>query len=219
MNGLFGWALGEIGFSVSRLCGAVMRQALGDAVIGNHLVLRVDLDQPWIADVGFGDGPLEPFAAVEGGFRQRFFDFRLERQDAGWWRLHNHPHGGAPSYDMRLAVADERVLTERCAWLQTAPESNFVLNAVAQKHDAAGLWQLRGRVLRRVEASGVSEQLVADAGDYVRVGRDLRAQAARSIRSVAPDLRATRSAVRDCSARGRPTVRRRRGLARPTAAA
>src|SRR5579862_4517964 len=62
MNGLLGAALDAVGFKVTRLAGAVMREVVGDAVIGNHLVLLVDLDgQPWIADVGFGDGSLDPF--------------------------------------------------------------------------------------------------------------------------------------------------------------
>ena len=37
-----------------------MRSSQGDASLGNHLVLRVDLDEPWLADVGLGDGALEP---------------------------------------------------------------------------------------------------------------------------------------------------------------
>ena len=44
MNGVLGWALAEIGFRVTRLTGAVMRSMAGDANIGNHLVLRVDLE-------------------------------------------------------------------------------------------------------------------------------------------------------------------------------
>src|SRR5262245_33175107 len=43
MNGLLGWALGEFGFRVTRATGAVMREVRGDAVVGNHLVLRVEL--------------------------------------------------------------------------------------------------------------------------------------------------------------------------------
>ena len=41
MNGLLGWALGELGFRVTRVAGAVMREAMVDAFIGNHLVLKV----------------------------------------------------------------------------------------------------------------------------------------------------------------------------------
>ena len=44
MNGLLDWALREIGFAVTRIAGGVMRIERGDEALGNHLVLKVDLD-------------------------------------------------------------------------------------------------------------------------------------------------------------------------------
>ena len=38
-NGLFGWALSEIGFGVTRLSAAVMRAERGEIADGNHLTL------------------------------------------------------------------------------------------------------------------------------------------------------------------------------------
>src|SRR6185437_1352334 len=105
MNGLLGWALGEIGFSVTRMAGAAMRQERGDFTTGNHLVLRVDLPEeptPWIADVGFGDGILDPFPLRAAHLETEGHRFRLEAMDAGWWRFHNHEFGGAKSFDFTL---------------------------------------------------------------------------------------------------------------------
>src|SRR5436305_7150802 len=49
MNGLFGAMLEEIGFSVTRMAGAANRELLGDVVIGNHLVLGVEIEgATWI---------------------------------------------------------------------------------------------------------------------------------------------------------------------------
>jgi len=48
MNGLFGAALAALGFRVTRLCGGVNREAMGDIAVGNHLTLRVDLDRPYL---------------------------------------------------------------------------------------------------------------------------------------------------------------------------
>jgi N-hydroxyarylamine O-acetyltransferase len=54
LNGMFGWLLEQLGFPVT---------LLGSRVTGHttsvdlaHLLLLVDLDEPYIADVGFGDG-------------------------------------------------------------------------------------------------------------------------------------------------------------------
>src|SRR6202042_3088551 len=65
-----GAAFEKIGFKVTRMAGAAMRELRGDSMLASHLVLLVESDElpggPWIADVGFGDGALEPFPLAEG---------------------------------------------------------------------------------------------------------------------------------------------------------
>ena len=172
MNGVFGAALEAIGFKISRLSGAVRRDAMGDVQIGSHLVLVVDLDRPWLADVGFGDGLVEPVPLVAGPIRQSVFDFRLEDLGDGWWRFHNHAEGGARSFDFNRAVTDEALRAARCAFLQTSPDSVFVQNAVAQIHGGGAMAMLVNRTLKRVSAAGVTREYVADAASYVRVLRE-----------------------------------------------
>ena len=168
MNGLLGWALQELGFRVTRSAGAVMREASGDASIGNHLVLKVELDEGvYLADVGFGDGPLDPVRVEPGPFTSNGFTYALERADGDWWRLHNHPDGGAASFDFNLAEADEAHLSERCRRLQSEPGSSFVQNLVVQQHTSAGLTILRGRVLRHLTPSGRADHLVESADELV----------------------------------------------------
>lgn len=169
MNGLLGAALEAIGFTVTRMAGGVHRATAGDGVVGNHLVLKVELDEPWIADVGFGDGTIAPFPLREGAFSAHGFGFRLERVEGGWWRFHNHAFGGAPSFDFRDAPADPAQLAERCDWLQTAPDSNFVLNAVVQRFTPQGLVQMRGKTLRNVSPGGKQERFLGSADEYVDV--------------------------------------------------
>ncbi|MDE2182139.1 MAG: arylamine N-acetyltransferase [Alphaproteobacteria bacterium] len=167
MNGLFGWALGELGFSVTRSAAGVMREALGQNAVGNHLVLKVELDEGlYMGDVGFGDGPLEPIRITEGAFLSQGFTFNLSLIEGGWWRLRNHEGGGAASFDFDLAPADESLLETKCAWLQTAPQSLFVQNAVVQRHVEDGLWILRGRVLRHLRPADRTDYLIADEGEY-----------------------------------------------------
>lgn len=167
MNGLLGWALEAIGFSVTRMAGGVHRATLGDDAVGNHLVLRVDLDRPWLADAGFGDGPLEPYPITAGPFHDNGFDFALEAHGGGWWRLRNHPRGGAPSFDFRNERADEALLAACCTRLQTAPESPFVQNAVIQRLRPEGMAILRGRTLRLLTPDAVEERLIESADELV----------------------------------------------------
>jgi N-hydroxyarylamine O-acetyltransferase len=172
MNGLLGWALDELGFSVTRCAGAVGRETHGDAGIGNHLVLKVELDEGlYLADVGFGDGPIDPIRIVPGEFTSHGFTFALARVDADWWRLHNHVQGGAQSFDFTLRAADESTLAARCEFLQTSEQSTFMQNLVAQHHTPAGVTTLRGRVLRWTRPDGRTEQLLQSADEFVSVLR------------------------------------------------
>jgi N-hydroxyarylamine O-acetyltransferase len=61
LNGLFALLLEALGFEVTRYSAAVVvSEPTPDFV---HLTLRVDLDRPWLADVGFGASftrPLRP---------------------------------------------------------------------------------------------------------------------------------------------------------------
>ena len=168
MNGILGWALVALGFRVTRATGAVVRALKGAFSEGNHLVLRVDLEEgAWLADVGFGDGPRDPIAIVEGPFSSHGFDYALARLDDAWWRFSNDPRGGAPNFDFNLAPADEALLAQKCEFLQTAPVSPFVQNLVAQRHVADGLQILRGRTIRHVTPAGTQQRLIADADDLV----------------------------------------------------
>jgi len=67
LNGLFGWLLRELGFRVEMLSARVARSDGGVGPEFDHMVLRVDLDEPWLVDVGFGDSYLEPLRLNERG--------------------------------------------------------------------------------------------------------------------------------------------------------
>ena len=149
MNGLLGWALTEIGFDVTRVCGGVMRTERGDDSFGNHLMLRVRLDeQDWIADVGLGDGIIEPILLTAGTHSHYGRSFRLERLAAQEWRFHNRSGGLPLSYDFVEGTDTERRLAHTCASLQNDPESMFRQNVICQRMSEVGGVMLLGRVLR-----------------------------------------------------------------------
>jgi N-hydroxyarylamine O-acetyltransferase len=59
LNGAFASLLRGLGFQVTLLSARVARSDGGDSPEYDHLTLRVDLDEPWLVDVGFGDSFLE----------------------------------------------------------------------------------------------------------------------------------------------------------------
>jgi len=195
MNGLFGWALGELGFDVTRATGAVMRAKAGDAKAGNHLVLKVVLPEGlWLADVGFGDGPFDPIRIAPGPFTSRGFPWALTQLDANWWRLSDE-RPGAKSFDFNLAPADEALLARQCAFLQAAPVSPFVQNLVAQRHTAEGHAILRGRTIAQVTPAGSAERVFDSAGDLVATLKDVFALDVPEVATLWPKICARHDAV------------------------
>ena len=168
MNGLLGAALREIGFEVTFLAGAAMRDSAGDGAIGNHLVLLARIDgEDFIGDVGFGDGLVDPVRLREGPTNGNPFDCALHPLGGGWWRYVNDPRSGGPSFDFSPAVTDEALLEKNCACLQRDPASPFVQNAVAQRWTGDAHYSMRGRVLRTLTATEDRKNLITSANDYV----------------------------------------------------
>ena len=165
-NGLLAWGLEEIGFRLTRLAGGVRRAELGDQVIGNHLVLLVHLEVDYLADAGFGDGLVEPVPLRAGMITQGPSSFDLEKLNGDWWRFHGDPRNGELSFDFETTSADGAVLERQCQWLQSAPDSVFVQNAIVQRHLGNRHAALRGCLLRIVGHAGETREL-GSADEYV----------------------------------------------------
>ncbi|MCP3909900.1 MAG: arylamine N-acetyltransferase [Actinomycetia bacterium] len=60
LNGAFAALLEGVGFRVQRLPGLVYMGGTEASPMDDHLCLRVDLDRPWLVDVGFGDSFTQP---------------------------------------------------------------------------------------------------------------------------------------------------------------
>lgn len=163
MNGLFGAALAALGFRVTRLCGGVNRETLGDNAIGNHLTLRVDLDRPYLAEVGLADAIVEPVPLAIGPISQRGFDFSIMPTDDGWLRFRNHARGMAHSFDFRPDHSDEAAIAATLGWLTQDPGSPFTNALAILRHTADGYVALKNDCLCRVTAEGVSEQRITSA--------------------------------------------------------
>ncbi|MGH6970065.1 MAG: arylamine N-acetyltransferase family protein, partial [Caulobacteraceae bacterium] len=159
MNGTLGLALKLAGFEVTRHAGDGTAPA-------THLVLTVALEEGTFAcDVGFGDGPIEPYALVEGAFSQAGFEFKLETEADGRRRFSNHRFGAAPGFS--IGPPDEAAMWAACRELQTSPDSPFVQHATLFRREGEAVVSLIDRTLRLVRPEGVTQQVVADAAAYV----------------------------------------------------
>jgi N-hydroxyarylamine O-acetyltransferase len=165
MNGVLGAVLEAIGFKVTRL-------AANGSSQHSHLVLTVRLDDvTYVCDVGFSDGPIDPYPLVEGSFVQDGFEFRVELLPDNQWRVHNHRFGMAPYF---VAVGpNEKAMEARCQWLQTSPDSPFVQHVTLVKRTQTGFVSLVDRTLRQISPTGVTRTTVESAADFVTTIRDV----------------------------------------------
>jgi N-hydroxyarylamine O-acetyltransferase len=117
LNGLFAWLLRTLGYRVTLLSAGVARESGGFGPEFDHLLLRVDLDEPWLADVGFGECFREPI--------------RLDGDRSAEW--HVDEAGGVrtlfraakPQYRFTLTPHALTDFAERCRFHQTSPDSHF----------------------------------------------------------------------------------------------
>jgi len=169
-NGLFGWALAEIGFKVTRLAATVHRLERGEIATANHLCLRVNIPgsgTDYIADVGFGGSMLAPIELDVGEHWHAPFRLGLQQLDDGYWRFWEDGGDGIFSFDFLAEAADESALSTRCDFLQTDPRSSFVQNLVAQLRLEDCHKTLRGRVFSTVSRDGKHAETLNSARDVV----------------------------------------------------
>ena len=163
MNGLFSWALRELGFDVDILGSGVGAREAGPSAMMGHLIVRVNLERPYLADVGFGNGFYLPLPLDEGTYSDGIFDgYRLERTPDGW-RFHNHALFG-DTYDFTEQAFSLEDFTAKSTWQQTSPESTFVQNLVCHRYGDDGVLTLRGAVLRKYTPHGTREEIAQSKG-------------------------------------------------------
>lgn len=165
MNALLAWALEQIGFSVALLSSGVLRPG-GVTPDGDHLLLCVTIKGiEYLADTGFGDGAIKPLPMLEGAYQRGFLKYRMER-DGQHWIMRNPVSSNTAGFRF---LNEPRVIgdfSERCAYLQSSPESGFVRTTVCQRITADALYTLRGAVLTTLTATGSTQRTLETEVDY-----------------------------------------------------
>ena len=136
----------------------------------NHLALLVRPPgeaSRWLVDVGFGGSLLEPLPLEEGRYHHAPFTVGLRRLADGHWQFWECLDDGEFTFDFEATVADEDALAVRSDYLQTSPDSGFVLNLVCQLRRPDSPLTLRGRVWSAAKRKGKNTRLLASADELV----------------------------------------------------
>src|SRR5271157_5517255 len=126
LNGAFAALLRALGFRVTLLSARVAREDGSYGPEFDHLTLRVDLEEPWLADVGFGESFLEPLR-LEPSIQQPQSGriYRLTSIDSGFGLEVMADGKWKKEYAFTLQPRELPEFAEMCHYHQTSPESHF----------------------------------------------------------------------------------------------
>ena len=146
LNGLFYELLLALGFRVSMLSGCVRRDDGGFGPEFDHMLLKVELPDPWLADVGFGESFVDPLslkAGVEGAENGHLFSVKPEN---GGWELHRRDSDGTevPLYRFSDVAHQLSEYVPMCEYHQTSPESSFTRRRICTMAKPDGRMTLAG---------------------------------------------------------------------------
>jgi len=172
LNGAFAALLRALGFNVTLLSARVAREKGGEGPEFDHLTLRVDLDEPWLADVGFGESFLEPLrleaeseqADPAGRFRLLHLGERLQlerRVEERWKR----------QYSFTLQPRRLEEFAAMCHYHQTSPNSSFTQGRICTRATPEGRITISGMKLIITRNGKRDEQMLASEQELMAVLR------------------------------------------------
>jgi N-hydroxyarylamine O-acetyltransferase len=145
LNGSFAVLLKKMGFKVSMLSARVARKDAGFSPNFDHMTLLVQLQEPWLVDVGFGDSFTEPKRLdtsnpqADHGKEYRF------TQKGGWTLLSRRLKRNGlwePQYKFSLTPRGLEDFVPRCLWQQTSPRSHFRKSRICTRLTSNGRFTL-----------------------------------------------------------------------------
>jgi N-hydroxyarylamine O-acetyltransferase len=169
LNGLFSALLRELGFRVTLLAASVTRQSGGFGPEFDHLTLKVDLEAPWLADVGFGDSFREPLKLREAEQN----GYRLSTDGKCWTLLrHGADKGWREQYRFTLQPRSLPDFADMCLYHQTSPESHFTHNRLCTRATPDGRITLTGLRFIVTEGGERTEHTLSNKQEYVLLLRE-----------------------------------------------
>lgn len=174
LNGAFAALLRELRFKVTLLSARVSRANGTEAPEFDHLTLRVDLEEPWLSDVGFGDSFLEPLR-LESDHEQKdpAGIFRLVQDGDRWQMQKSEPSANwKPQYSFSIQPRQLEEFAGMCHYHQTSPDSSFTQNRICSRATPEGRITLSEMKLIVTRNCGREEQTLTSDGERVAVLRE-----------------------------------------------
>jgi N-hydroxyarylamine O-acetyltransferase len=174
LNGLFGQLLTALGFSVQMLSARVRREDGGFGPEFDHMLLKVELEEPWLVDVGFGDSFVDPIVFKSGGADQVDGHRYVVQPVRDEWELQREDAGETVSlYAFRDLPHELSEYEEMCRFHQTSPESHFTKSWICSRATPNGRVTIANMRLIVTDGNKREETQLETPGDLRRCLREL----------------------------------------------
>lgn len=135
LNGLFNWALKQLGFDVTMLAAAVINDEGNYGIPLGHLTNLVTLEgKQWLVDVGFGDNFVYPIEFVLDQVQtQKGRYYHLSQlNDTDYQYAVSDDEGQTYKKWWRFTLTPRQLsdFKEACHYMQTSPKTHFTHNRV-----------------------------------------------------------------------------------------
>jgi N-hydroxyarylamine O-acetyltransferase len=174
LNGLFAALLGAMGFRVSMLAAEVANAEGRYGPNFDHMALLVELEERWLADVGFGDSFLEPLR-LDLGAEQVEGDraYRIEPQGDRLVLARREASGPwTPQYRFGLEPHVYADYAAMCHYNQTSPESSFTRRRICSRATPDGRVTLSGLKLIVTSRDERQERELSGEAEYAEALRE-----------------------------------------------
>ena len=178
LNGLFAALLRSLGFSVTVLAAQVFKQRQPGLEFA-HLLLRVDLETPWLVDVGFGDSFLAPIPlpmvqagaiappddpGQAGGNGARYRCVAI----AGGWLLQEQRPDQAWENQCQISAVPRQLaeFAPLCQYQQTHPESIFTQKTICSRATPEGRITLANAWFMQTNQGLREKRAIATPNEY-----------------------------------------------------
>lgn len=137
LNRLFAALLKDIGFNVQFISGEIRARDGSFGAPFDHMALKVELDQPYLVDVGFGDSFLMPLKiATTEQQPQTSGTFHLEQEGETYYlerRNGDNRSHAKTLYRFTLQAREPSEFDDMCHYHSTSPQSHFTQRLVCSR--------------------------------------------------------------------------------------
>lgn len=170
LNHLFHWLLRSLGYDSILVSARVKNGRGGFSPEFDHLALIVTLDEPYLADVGFGNAFRRPLP-ISGEVREDIGGaYRVRRLSKGEYAMQRQS-GESWSDAYRFTLVPRRIedFMDMCRYHQTSPDSHFTRNRICSRATRTGRITLTDTALKVTEGGEQKTRPVTSEEEWFRL--------------------------------------------------